>query len=257
MKKFEKRVIPVLTIAGDKLVKTIKFRKPNYIGDPVNAVKIFNEKMVDEIILLDITASQEKRVPNYAKIEEICSEAFMPFAYGGGIQSLQQVDLLFQAGIEKVVLNSILNSNLNLVKEIGEKYGAQSVVASIDIKKNVFGKNYAYSHSGMRKIKEPVEVYFNKILNAGVGEIMLNSIDRDGTFQGYDLALIQKYSTLSKVPLIACGGAMGVNSFTLAIQNGASAVAAGSLFVYRGEQKGIMINYPSQEELVEKVFKKL
>jgi cyclase len=251
------RVIPVLLLDKGKLVKTVNFKKPNYIGDPVNAVKIFNDKEVDEIVLLDISATKESRDPDYAKIEEICSEAFMPFAYGGGINSLNQVDRLFQLGIEKVVLNSALNSNIGLVKEISEKYGAQSVVASIDVKKNVFGKNYAYSHSATRKIKEPVEVYFNKILNAGVGEIMLNSIDRDGTFQEYDLESIRRFSRLSEVPLIACGGAMSVNSFSLAVQNGASAAAAGSLFVYRGVNKGILINYPSQVKLAESVYTKL
>lgn len=257
MSNFENRVIPVLTIAGDKLVKTIKFKKPNYIGDPVNAVKIFNEKMVDEIILLDITASQERGVPNYAKIEEICSEAFMPFAYGGGIKNIQQVDKLFSLGIEKVVLNSILNVNLDLVKEISEKYGAQSVVASIDVKKNIFGTNTVYTNSGEKKVKATLEEYVNKILAAGVGELFVNSIGRDGTFLDYDYELIKQLSALSKVPLIACGGARNVESFRNVIDSGASAAAAGSLFIYRGVQKGILINYPSQSKLHESVFTKL
>lgn len=249
MKNFENRVIPVLTIAGDKLVKTIKFKKPNYIGDPVNAVKIFNEKMVDEIILLDITASQEKRVPNYAKIEEICSEAFMPFAYGGGIQNLQQVDLLFQAGIEKVVLNSILNSNLNLVKEIGEKYGAQSVIASIDVKKGLFG-NYQVCHfSGKKKSPYSLEQFVRKCTEVGVGEIFINSIDRDGTYGGYDTKLIQLVTEGCDVPVIACGGAGKLEDFSLAIEHGASAVAAGSLFVYSKQNGGILITYPSNIKL--------
>lgn len=249
MKEFENRVIPVLTITGDKLVKTIKFRKPNYIGDPVNAVKIFNEKMVDEIILLDITASVQKRAPNYAKIEEICSEAFMPFAYGGGIQSLQQVDLLFQAGIEKVVLNSILSSNLNLVKEIGEKYGAQSVIASIDVKKGFLG-NYQVSHfSGKKKSPYSLKQFVKKCTEAGVGEIFINSIDRDGTYEGYDTKLIQMVTDDCEVPVIACGGAGKLEDFSSAIEHGASAVAAGSLFVYSKQNGGILITYPSNIKL--------
>lgn len=248
------RVIPVLLIDKGKLVKTTKFKNPNYIGDPVNAVKIFNDKEVDEIVLLDITATKEKREPDYDKIEEICSEAFMPFAYGGGIKSLSQVDLLFQLGIEKVVLNSVLHSNIGLVKEISAKYGAQSVVASIDVKKNLFGRHFAYSHSGQHKIKLTLEKHLENILSAGVGEVFLNSIDKDGTFSGFDIELIRDLSKKSEVPIVACGGARHLEDFKLAINSGASAVAAGSLFVYRGVQKGILINYPSQLELRSKVY---
>lgn len=248
------RVIPVLLIDKGKLVKTTKFKNPNYIGDPVNAVKIFNDKEVDEVVLLDITATKEQREPDYDKIEEICSEAFMPFAYGGGINSLDQVDRLFQLGIEKVVLNSTLNSNLGLVKQISEKYGAQSVVASIDVKKSLFGRYTAYSHSGQKKIKQPIQNYLQSILDAGVGEVFLNSIDRDGTFSGYDLELIGQFSKIAAVPIVACGGARSLDDFKWAINSGASAVAAGSLFVYRGVQKGILINYPTQLELRSKVY---
>ncbi|MBR9832566.1 imidazole glycerol phosphate synthase subunit HisF [bacterium] len=248
------RVIPVLLIDKGKLVKTTKFKNPNYIGDPVNAVKIFNDKEVDEVVLLDITATKEQREPDYDKIEEICSEAFMPFAYGGGINSLDQVDRLFQLGIEKVVLNSTLNSNLGLVKQISEKYGAQSVMASIDVKKSLFGRYTAYSHSGQKKIKQPIQNYLQSILDAGVGEVFLNSIDRDGTFSGYDLELIGQFSKIAAVPIVACGGARSLDDFKWAINSGASAVAAGSLFVYRGVQKGILINYPTQLELRSKVY---
>jgi cyclase len=243
------RVIPTLLISNGKLVKTIKFKKPTYIGDPVNAVKIFNDKEVDEIVLLDITATKEKREPDYDKIEEICSEAFMPFAYGGGINSVDQVDRLFQLGIEKVVLNSVLNSKLNLVRQISDKYGAQSVVASIDVRKNIFGKYSAYSHSGQKKVRLVMEQYLSNILKAGVGEVFLNAIDRDGTYLGYDLELINKLSKNSSVPLVACGGARNVTDFKLAIENGASAAAAGSMFVYSKKNGGILITYPSSLKL--------
>ena len=231
MKQYQSRLIPVLTVAGDKLVKTVRFKKPNYIGDPINAVKIFNDKMVDEVVLLDITATMEKRELNYKKIEEICSEAFMPFAYGGGIQRIEQIQRLFQLGIEKVILNSALLKNMNLVKEAVAIYGAQSIVASIDVKKNIFGKYFAYTHSGNRKIRQNLLDYIQSVVNAGVGEVFLNSIDRDGTYQGYDLALIKTVSQSIDIPLVACGGAAELSDFKKGIDAGASAVAAGSFFV--------------------------
>lgn len=248
------RLIPVLTIAGDKLVKTLRFKNPNYIGDPVNAVKIFNDKMVDEMVLLDITATKEKRAPNYVKIEEICSEAFMPFAYGGGVQNIEQIQKLFQLGIEKVVLNTVLATNLNLVKEAVAIFGAQSIIASIDVKKTLLGKYTAYTHSGRKKVKNPLNDYLQSVVAAGVGEIFLNSIDRDGTYQGYDLTLIQQLSEAVDVPLVACGGAATLADFKKGIESGASAVAAGSFFVYRGKSKGILINYPDPSELKQLVY---
>jgi len=243
------RLIPVLTIAGDKLVKTVRFKKPNYIGDPINAVKIFNDKKVDEVVLLDITATKENREPNYAKIEEICSEAFMPFAYGGGIQNIDQIQKLFQLGIEKVVLNSVLAENLNLVKEAVAIFGSQSIIASIDVNKTLLGKYVAYTHGTKKKVKVPVNEYVQSVVTAGVGEVFLNSIDRDGTFQGYDLSLIKQFSEEVDVPLVACGGAGEIADFKQGIASGASAVAAGSFFVYRGKSKGILINYPSADEI--------
>jgi len=243
------RIIPVLTIDNDKLVKTVKFKKPNYIGDPVNAVKIFNDKEVDEIVLLDITASKEGREPSYTKIEEICSEAFMPFAYGGGITTMDQIDRLFQLGIEKVILNTVLDRNLELVREATEKYGSQSIVASIDVKKNLLGKYQVYTKSGEQKSKLSLEQYLKKVLDAGVGELILNSINNEGTYNDYDFKLIELVANMTEIPVVACGGANGLNSFDQAIKKGASAVAAGSLFVYRGRTNGILINYPSQVEL--------
>ncbi|OFY86480.1 MAG: imidazole glycerol phosphate synthase subunit HisF [Bacteroidetes bacterium RIFCSPLOWO2_12_FULL_31_6] len=251
------RIIPVLTLQNEKLVKTIRFKNPTYIGDPINAVKIFNEKEVDEIVILDITATKEKREPNYAKIEEIASEAFMPFAYGGGITNIHQIEKLFKLGIEKMVLNSILETNMDLVKEAAKIFGSQSIVASIDVKKNVFGKEQAYKISGSTKINLPLVEYIKQIEDAGAGELLINSIDRDGTYQGYDLELIKQVSSSVHIPIIACGGAASIDSFLPAIQHGASAIAAGSMFVYTGSTRGILINYPKQEDLVSKVYKQL
>lgn len=248
------RIIPVLTLQNEKLVKTIRFKNPTYIGDPINAVKIFNEKEVDEIVILDITASKEKREPNYTKIEEIASEAFMPFAYGGGITKLSQIEKLFKLGIEKVVLNSNLETNMRLVNEAAQIFGSQSIVASIDVKKNLFGKNQAYKISGTTKIDVPLLDFVKQLEQTGVGEFFINSIDKDGTYSGYDLDLIKLLSTQVSAPIVACGGASSVDSFLPAIQHGASAVAAGSMFVYTGSTRGILINYPKQEELVSKIY---
>ena len=249
-----KRVIPVLTLDNEKLVKTIRFKNPNYIGDPVNAVKIFNEKEVDEIVLLDISASKENREPNYSKIEEICSEAFMPFAYGGGIKDLDQVDKLFKLGIEKVILNTILVDGLELVRQAADKYGSQSIVASVDVKKSIFGKYQVHVKSGSKKVKHNLQDYLNLVLSSGVGELIITSIDHDGTYKDYDFQLLKIVSSMCDIPVVACGGAKDLNSFKTAILSGASAVAAGSLFIYRGKTNGILINYPSQEELKSQVF---
>lgn len=251
------RIIPVLTLQNEKLVKTIRFKNPTYIGDPINAVKIFNEKEVDEIVILDITATKEKREPNYLKIEEIASEAFMPFAYGGGITTLNQIEKLFKLGIEKVVLNSVLECNMDIVTQAAKIFGSQSIIASIDVKKNLFGKQHAYKISGTTKIDKPINEYINQLENAGVGELFVNSIDNDGTYNGYDLELIKQISSLVNLPIVACGGAASIDSFLPAIQHGASAVAAGSMFVYTGATKGILINYPKQDDIKAKIYSKL
>ena len=248
------RVIPVLTVDNQKLVKTVKFKNPNYIGDPINAVKIFNEKEVDEIVLLDITATKENRPPNFELIEEICSEAFMPFAYGGGIKNIKQIENLFKLGIEKVVLNSSIENNFELITQASKIYGSQSIVASVDIKKNIFGKYNIFKNSGSKKIKYSLTEYLKKIEHFGAGEIFINSIDRDGTYLDYDLELLQILSKEMSIPIVICGGANNTKSFLNAIQKGASAVAAGSFFIYTGNTKGILINYPSQDILIKDIY---
>ncbi len=251
------RIIPTLTLDNEKLVKTVQFKKPNYIGDPINAVKIFNDKEVDEVVLLDITATKQNREPNYLKIEEIASEAFMPFAYGGGIKNLKQIEQLFKLGIEKIVLNSILDKNIDLITEAAKIFGSQSIVASIDINKNLFGKQLAYTVSGSQKIKTPLLDFIKQIEEKGAGELFINAIDKDGTYSGYDTSTLTLISNHINIPIVACGGAKNTTDFLLAIEAGASAVAAGSLFVYQGAQKGILINYPAQEKLQQEIYNKL
>ncbi len=242
------RIIPVLLLKNGGLYKTVRFGKDNYVGDPINTVKIFNEKEADELVLLDYRASVEKRAPDFRKAAEIAGEAFMPMAFGGGIGSLEQARRVFDGGFEKVVINSALFNNLAIIEEIGNIYGAQSVVASIDVKKNLFGRQKVYAVAGSRKTDlDPVE-WAKTLEEAGAGEIFLNSIDRDGTWEGYDIPLIQAVGAAVKIPVIACGGAGGVADLEKAVrEGGASAVAAGSMFVYQRKGMGVLVSFPTQK----------
>ena len=252
------RVIPVLLLKDDGLVKTVKFKKPNYIGDPTNAVKIFNEKEVDEMVFLDIDATKLNKDPDYNKIEDIASECFMPLGYGGGIKTLDQIKKTFAIGVEKVIINSAIISNPGMITNASKIYGSQSIVASVDVKKDIFGKYICYSESGKIKIKQPFSDYIKYIENIGFGEIILTSIDNEGTFNGYDIQLLKHVTASVNIPIVANGGASDVNDFSDAVINGgASAVAAGSMFVYKSTNKGVLINYPSQEDLKQGLFNKI
>lgn len=251
------RVIPVLLLHKNGLYKTVKFAKPGYVGDPINAVKIFNDKEIDEIVVLDIDASAQQRGPNFERIAELASEAFIPMAYGGGITTIEQVQKLFFLGVEKIVLNHSAYHKPSLVTEAAKRVGSQSVVASIDYKRNLFGKPVVYILNGKESIKVSPVDYAKKLAELGAGEIILNSIDRDGTYAGYDLETIEKVSKSVSVPVVAVGGASGVPDFLNAIENGASAVAAGSLFVYQRPHNAVLINYPTQEILKKEIFNRI
>lgn len=239
------RVIPVLLLKNGGLYKTIGFKNPKYVGDPTNAVKIFNEKETDELILLDYNATVDKRGIDYKKIEEISGEAFMPMAYGGGIKSLDDAKKVFDCGFEKIVINSALFENIGLIDEIAGIYGAQAVVGSMDIKKGLLGKTKVYAASGSKKTKyEPLD-WAKRLEEHGVGEIMVNSIDKDGTWSGYDLPLISKIAENVSVPVVACGGAGNVEDMKQAVGAGASAVAAGSMFVFQKKGMGVLISFPT------------
>lgn len=252
------RVIPVLLIQDGGLVKTTKFKNPKYVGDPINAVKIFNDKEVDEIVILDISATKNGYAPKIDVIQDIASEAFMPLAYGGGIQTLSHAQELFRCGIEKVILNSILADNPNLITQIANQFGSQSVVVSIDAKKNIFGKYAVFIKNGSQKIKITPWDFAKKMEDLGAGEIILNSIDREGTFGGYDIELIKKVTAQVNIPVVASGGAASIEDFSKAIhEGGASAVSAGSMFVFQMPHKAVLISYPIQEELKNKLFSKI
>tara|TARA_B100000989_G_C19531178_1_gene469990 strand:- start:3003 stop:3767 length:765 start_codon:yes stop_codon:yes gene_type:complete len=245
------RIIPTLLLMNGGLVKTVNFKKPNYIGDPINIVKIFNEKEADEITILDISATRNNSELNYDFIRDIISEAFMPVGYGGGIKSLCQIEKLFEIGVEKVILNSACFKRLNLIQEASEKYGNQSIVVCVDIKKNLFGKYNIFSNSGEKKQKISLEEYIKEIENSGAGEIIVNSIDRDGTMKGYDLDILKEINKKVKTPLIALGGAGTNKHLKEAIEAGISGVAAGSLFIYQGVHKAVLISYIKNEDLFE------
>lgn len=248
------RVIPVLLLKNSGLVKTSRFKNEVYIGDPVNAVKIFNEKEVDELIVIDITATIQKRKPDLKKIETIAGECFMPLCYGGGITMIEEIKKIFFAGVEKISLSASAMENPELVTEAAKLFGSQSVVVSIDVKKSRLGKYIVHTHGGKKKSGKEAAPFAKEMQERGAGEILLTSIDNEGTFSGYDLELIQRVSAAVQIPVIACGGARHVNDFTEAVKHGASAVAAGSMFVFHGKLHGVLINFPSQELLKEKLF---
>ena len=245
------RVIPVLLLRGKGLVKTIKFKDPVYIGDPINTVRIFNEKEVDELIFLDITATPERRGPDFELLADIAGEAFMPMAYGGGITKIEEIKRLFSLGFEKVVIDSSAYDQPELIKEAVDIYGSQSIVGCVDVKQNVFGKYQLASNSGLTKRAESLEKHLQKLQEIGVGEILVNAVHRDGTQKGYDLDLIRAVSSKVSIPVVACGGAANINDLALAAKDaGASAVAAGSLFVFVGPHRAVLINYPERSELI-------
>jgi cyclase len=239
------RIIPVLLLYKGGLYKTKHFKKPVYVGDPINTVRIFNEKQVDELMILDIDCSVSNLEPNYELIEEISSEAFMPVAYGGGVNSLEIAKKLFQLGIEKVVLNTVLQHNTQIIKEIGTIYGAQSVVASIDFKKNLFGKTNAYFKNGSIKADKTITQLANLYETAGAGELLLNDIDREGSYAGYNLTMLKELVSILNIPVVVSGGASQNTDFAAAASSGASGMAAGSMFIYQRPHNAVLISYPS------------
>lgn len=251
------RVIPVLLLHQGGLIKSVGFKNYVYVGDPINAVRIFNEKEIDEIVILDIDASRAKRGPDMNRIRELTGEAFIPLAYGGGISTIEQVKDLFYTGVEKVIFNYQAVHQPKLISETAKMVGSQSVVVSIDVKKNWLGKYSTYTLNGAERTSfNPIQLA-KQMNDAGAGEIFLNSIDLDGTYKGYDLELIEAVSRAVSIPVIACGGAGKTEDFLSAVKAGASAVAAGSLFVLQRPHQAVLISYPSQKELETKLFSEL
>jgi cyclase len=241
----EARIIPVLLLHKGGLYKTKQFKNPKYVGDPINAVRIFNEKEVDELLILDIDCSAENKEPNYALIEEIVSEAFMPVGYGGGIANLEIAKKVFQLGVEKVIINSALTKNINLLLEISAIYGAQAVVGCIDYKKSFLGGTKAYFTNASQKSNATPLEWAKTIEKAGAGEIMLNAVDREGGYDGYDLEFLKQVVTSVNIPVVISGGASSNLDFDAAKKAGASGMAAGSMFIYQRPHNAVLISYPS------------
>jgi cyclase len=246
------RVIPALLLKGQGLVKTVKFNEPKYLGDPINIVRIFNDKEVDELVLLDITATPENRGPQFDLLKNIAGEAFIPLAYGGGIRSMDDVRKLLSIGIEKLIMNTSAVETPSLVREVADHAGSQAAVVSMDVKKGLLGKYEVFTHCGQKKTGlDPVK-HAIEMEKMGAGEIIINSIDRDGTMQGYDLDLVRKVADSVRVPVVACGGAGNLSHVSEVIKQGhASAAAAGSIFVFQGPLRGVLISYPTPKELRE------
>jgi imidazole glycerol-phosphate synthase subunit HisF len=243
------RVIPVLLFREGGLYKTTRFKDPVYVGDPINAVKIFNEKEVDELVFVDISATTEKRRPNFERIKEIAGECFMPLCYGGGVRSIDDAKQVIACGVEKVAINTQAVESPDFVRDAASEMASSTIVVSIDVKRDFFGKYHIHTHGGKKRSDwHPVEfaILMEKM---GAGEILLNSIDRDGTQKGYDLELIRSVADAVSIPVIACGGAARVTDFSQALENHASAVAAGSMFVFHGRHRAVLISFPSQQEL--------
>ena len=231
-------------------MKTVRFKKPTYLGDPINIVKIFNDKEVDELVLLDITATAEQKAPNFELLADIASEAFVPLGYGGGVKTIEHVKTLFNIGLEKVIINSHAFVEPELMTRAADRFGCQSIVASIDVRSGWFGKSSVVTQSGGRQTKRDPVSYAVEMQERGAGEILLTSVDRDGTMSGYDIDLIRSVTEAVSVPVVACGGAGCVGDFAAAVsKGGASAVSAGSMFVFQGKHRAVLINYPSHDEL--------
>lgn len=244
------RIIPCLLLHEGGLVKTEKFKNPKYVGDPINAVKIYNEKEVDELIFLDIDASKLKREPNLSIIEELATESFMPFAYGGGITTLQQIQHILKIGVEKVVINRSALVNPNFIREASKHFGSSTIIVAIDIKKDIWGNYKVYDHVKKKIEALTPEDHALKMYEAGAGELFINNVDRDGTYGGFDWQILKSINDTVPVPLIGCGGAAKLTDLKDVVSKAnISGVAAGSIFVYQGPHRAVLISYPSHDQL--------
>jgi cyclase len=249
------RIIPSLLIHDNGLVKTVNFKNPKYVGDPINAVRIFNEKEVDELAVFDIDATVLGKEPNYSLIERLANQSMMPLCYGGGVKTVEQAQRIFSLGIEKIALSSAVLYNPKLITEISDRVGAQSVIVVLDVKKKLLGGYEVFTHNGKKATGINPFKFVEEAQKLGAGEIVINSIDKDGVMKGYDLDLIAKVREKISLPMTVLGGAGSLTDIEKVIdQHGVIGVAAGSLFVFKGPYKAVLINYPTQVEK-NKIFK--
>jgi cyclase len=234
------------------LVKTVRFKNPTYVGDPINVVRILNEKEVDELIFLDIDASVERRGPRFDYLEQVTSECFMPVGYGGGVRTVDDAQRLLSLGIEKVCVNTAAAERPQLVRELAAVLGSQSVVVAMDVRSDLWGRYQVMINNGSKKTGKKVVEYARHVESLGAGEILVNSVDRDGTMTSYDLPLVKLVASAVNIPVIACGGAGKLDDFHQAVtEGGASAVAAGSLFVFQGPHRAVLVTYPERRQLLD------
>ena len=247
---FHPRVIPVLLYKNGGLVKSKSFKDFRYIGDPINAVKIFNDLKADELIFLDILASAEKRVVSYNFVRDIGEEANMPFGVGGGITTVEQIRNIINGGAEKVVIGTYAVENPEFIKSASQTFGSSTIVVCMDVKRNFFGKEKVWILNGSRSTEYSPTDFAKLMEEKGAGEIIVQSIDRDGMMKGYDIDLLKSISQSVSIPVIALGGAGNLGHMKEAYVNGyVNGLAAGSMFVYHGAKHGVLINYPEKEEL--------
>ena len=244
------RIIPCLLVKNNGLVKTVKFKEPKYVGDPINSVRIFNEKEVDELIVLDIDATINQTEPNYQLIESLAYECNMPLCIGGGVRTLDQITKIISLGVEKVAICTSAIENENFIKEAADVVGSQSIAVCLDLKKNFISKNYSLcTRSGTKNTNIDAVEYSNKLSEMGAGELILNFLDRDGTMKGYDLEFISEIKKIINIPLTVIGGAGSYDDISSLFHNfGIIGAAAGSLFVFKGKYRAVLIKYPSQKE---------
>lgn len=243
------RIIPILLLKNSGLYKTRKFANPEYVGDPINCIRIFNDKEADELCFLDIDATRKSCEPNFNILKNIASECFMPLTYGGGVTSIEMVRELTSIGFEKVIINSAAYTNPHLIPKLAERFGVSTVVGSIDVRRNWRGKEQVRISGGQEKIPFKPEDWARQLELQGVGEIIINSIDNDGEMCGYDLDLVSRVSSAVSVPVVAAGGAASLEDLHEVIKDcGASAAAAGAMFVFHGKHRAVLIKYPSESE---------
>jgi len=252
------RIIPCLLVKDKGLVKTVKFKDPKYVGDPINAVKIFNEKESDELMVIDIDASAQGREPDYQMIENLAAECRMPLCYGGGIKTVEQAQKIFNLGVEKIAISSAAINDINLVTEIAEQVGGQSVVVVLDVKKKLLGGYNVYVENGTKKTKVDLLDFIRRLQIAGIGELVVNSIDEDGCMRGFDNNLISMIKPLINVPLTVLGGAGSLAHVGgLIKEHGIIGIAAGSLFVFKGKYRAVLISYPALKEKTKMILDNL
>lgn len=253
------RIIPCLLIQNKGLVKTQKFKDAKYVGDPINAVRIFNEKEVDEIMIIDIDATVYNREPDYKMIENLAAECRMPLCYGGGIKTVEQAQKIFSLGVEKVAISSQAVNSPSLIREIGRRVGKQSIVVVIDVKSSKSGQYEIWTHNGTKNSKKDAIAFAKEVEELGAGEVIINSIDQDGVMKGYDLELVNKIRSNVCIPLTVLGGAGSMKDIGKLIEkHGIIGAAAGSLFVFKGIFRAVLISYPNSEtksELMQEFYK--